>query len=98
MLRNIALLARSPEYERVRESTSTRDSDAFQAALRTNNLKAIWGEDASAQPGQLQEAHLHRDSGQLVASQAAGYHSCCSVGGNTGAVCRSLESLLRTHR
>lgn len=31
----------------------------FKAALRYNGLKAFWGEDASAQPGNLQEIHLH---------------------------------------
>jgi hypothetical protein len=32
---------------------------AFKAALRLNDLKAFWGDDASAQPGNLQEMMLH---------------------------------------
>ena len=31
----------------------------FEEALQESGLKAFWGEDASAQPGQLQEIHLH---------------------------------------
>ena len=32
---------------------------AFKAALQLNKLKAFWGDDASAQPGNLQEMMLH---------------------------------------
>jgi len=32
---------------------------AFKQALRDNQLKAFWGDDASAQPGNLQEMMLH---------------------------------------
>ena len=32
---------------------------AFKAALRDNNLKVFWGDDASAQPGNLQDMMLH---------------------------------------
>ena len=31
----------------------------YKSALRDNDLKAFWGDDASAQPGKLQEVHLH---------------------------------------
>ena len=31
----------------------------YRAALHGNDLKAFWGDDASAQPGKLQEVHLH---------------------------------------
>ena len=32
---------------------------AFKAALRESNLRAFWGDDASAQPGNVQEMMLH---------------------------------------
>ena len=31
----------------------------FKQALRKHKLRAFWGEDASPQPGNLQEVHLH---------------------------------------
>ena len=38
---------------------SGKATPQFKQAHRDHDLKAFWGEDASAQPGNLQEIHLH---------------------------------------
>ena len=57
----------------------------YSAALREYGFKAFWGDDASVQPGHLQEVLLHETAVSWLrhrltrdtASEALGRNTCC---------------------
>lgn len=67
----------------------------YKAALGDAGLTAYWGDDASAQPGNLQEMMLHETTVSWMRTRLS---ESARVGGNPGSLYGTLEELLCVHQ